>query len=58
MLNTIHRLARADAVGVVSEFNSQSGKFHLLQLPAVPRELVPVEGLGVADGIVGACENT
>ena len=36
MLNTADGFARADAVGVVTEFHHQAGFLHLLQLPSVP----------------------
>ena len=58
MLNAIHRLAGTDSVGVVEEFNYRVGFLHLLELTAVPRQGVAVEGFGVTYGVVGACENT
>ena len=52
MLNAIHRLARADAVGVVEEFDHRVGFLHLLELPSVPGEVIPVIGGGIADLVV------
>ena len=54
MLHTAHRLARPDAIGVVLEFQEglPAVAAHLYQLPPVPREIVPVEGGGVADDVV------
>ena len=53
MLNTVDGLARADPVGVVEEFQHVTASPHLLQLPPVPGQRIPVVGGGVADGIVG-----
>jgi hypothetical protein len=58
MLNVVDGFAGADAVGVVEEFDYRVGFFHLLQLPSVPCERIAVKGGGIADGVVGACENT
>lgn len=52
---SLDNLARADAVGVVLEPHTElpAVAVHLLELTALPRKLVPVEGGGGADGVIG-----
>ena len=53
MFGSVDGLTRADAVGVVEEFDHRIGFLHLLQLPSVPSQRISVVGGGVADGVVG-----
>ena len=58
MVSPVDGLVSADSVGVVGKFDHRVGFLHLLELTAVPRQGVAVEGFGVTYGVVGACENT
>ena len=60
MLHTVHRLARADAVGVVLVGRHDGvGRFPLHQLAAVPDQEIPLGEYGISDGVIhdaAACE--
>ena len=58
VVGSVNDLVGTNAVGVVEELDHRVGFLHLLELTAVPRQGVAVEGFGVTYGVVGACENT
>ena len=53
VLYSVNDLACANSVGVVEELDHRVGFLHFLELTAVPGEVIPLEGLGVADLVVG-----
>ena len=55
VVGSVHDLVGTDTVGVIHELQERlpAVAAHLLELAAVPSEVVPVEGGGVADGVVG-----
>ena len=58
MLNVVDSFARSYSVGVVDKLDHRTNLLHLFELPSVPCERIAVKGGGIADGVVGACENT
>ena len=53
MICSVDNLVGTDTVGVVEEFDYRVGFLHLFELTAVPGEVIPVIGGGVADLVVG-----